>query len=131
MSVPGLPLQMGLDWFIQDVAGLRTISHGGDTLGQHAEFVAVPEQGFAFVLLTNGQSGGSRVASAALDEALARYPGLGALSGQIGLLPSLAFRKTAPITLTSEELAAYAGRYADPSPGVRTDHRRRLRGNGR
>jgi CubicO group peptidase (beta-lactamase class C family) len=75
VPIPGLPMQMGLDWFIQDVDGVRAVSHGGDTLGQHAEFVLVPERGFAFILLTSGPGGGSRAAKAALDEALARYPG--------------------------------------------------------
>src|SRR5262249_293351 len=53
VPVPGTPLWMGLDWFSQAVDGLRAIMHGGDTLGQHTVFLAVPERGFALILLLN------------------------------------------------------------------------------
>jgi CubicO group peptidase (beta-lactamase class C family) len=117
--IPGLPLQMGLDWFIQEVAGVRAIFHGGDTNGQHTELVLVPERGFAVVLLTNGQGGGSPAAQAVLDEALAHYPGLGPLAGQVGLLRALRVPADTPtVTRSPEHLAAYAGRYADPGLAV-------------
>ena len=35
MPIPGTSLQIGRDWFVQDVAGMRVFSHEGDTLGQH------------------------------------------------------------------------------------------------
>lgn len=115
VSVPGLPVQMGLDWFIQDVGGGRVIAHAGDTPGQHTHLILVPEHGFAFVLLTNGQGGGAPAALEALDEALARYPGLGALAGPEGLAYASVVPADAPtITLSTEQLAAYTGRYADP-----------------
>lgn len=116
VRVPGLPLQMGLDWFILDVAGLRMLAHAGDTPGQHTHFILVPERGFAFVMLTNAQTGGAAAATAALDEALARYPGLGALAGPDGLAGVGAVPADAPtLALSTEQLAAYAGRYADPN----------------
>ena len=59
MAIPGTSMQMGRDWFVQDVAGTRVFYHGGDTLGQHTDFVAIPEQRFVLVVLTNGQGGGS------------------------------------------------------------------------
>ena len=33
MPVPGTSMQMGRDWFVQDVEGTRVFFHGGDTLG--------------------------------------------------------------------------------------------------
>jgi CubicO group peptidase (beta-lactamase class C family) len=112
VPVTGLPLWMGMDWFIQEVEGVRAIAHAGDTAGQHTHFVMVPERGFAFALLTNGQGGGAAAAEAALEQALARYPGLGTLAGmtRAGLPPT-----DAPtVTLSPAQLAAYAGRYANP-----------------
>jgi CubicO group peptidase (beta-lactamase class C family) len=53
VAAPGLPTQMGMNWFVQEVAGVRTFMHGGDTLGQHTEFVAIPAQDFALLVLTN------------------------------------------------------------------------------
>jgi CubicO group peptidase (beta-lactamase class C family) len=120
IAVPGLPMQMGLDWFVQDVAGMRAFMHGGDTPGQHTEFVAIPEHGFALIVLTNGQGGGSLAATAALDAALAQVPGLAPLSGKIGLIHALLAPADAPtVELPPEQVAAYAGRYADPG-GVLT-----------
>jgi CubicO group peptidase (beta-lactamase class C family) len=114
MPVPGLPLSMGRSWFIQKVGGLRAIMHDGDTAGQHTQFVMVPEQQFAFILCCNAQPGG-QAAQEVLDEALARYPGLETLSGQVGLTSALLADADAPtVTLTPEALAAYAGRYVDP-----------------
>ena len=114
VPVPGLELSMGRSWFVQDVDGLRVISHDGDTLGQHTVFVAVPQRRFAFVLLLNGQPGAT-AGLAALDEALARYAGLAPLSGRVGPLRALLAPKDPPeFRPGSAELRSYAGRYADP-----------------
>ncbi len=114
LPVPWPSLSMGMNWFIQEVAGLRAIMHGGDTVGQHTEFVMVPEHHFAFILFSNAQPG-SQLAQEVLDEALARYPGLGALSGQVGITRALlADADTPTVTLTPEALASYAGTYVDP-----------------
>ena len=59
MPIPGTSIQMGRDWFVQDVAGTRVFFHGGDTLGQHADVIGIPEQRFVLVVLTNGQGGGA------------------------------------------------------------------------
>ncbi len=114
VPVPGLRLWMGLDWFSQEVDGVRAIMHNGDTNGQHTVFLAVPERGFAFALLLNCLPG--VVAEVVVvDEALARYPGLGRLSGQVGeTRASLAPADAEPVALTPEQLAAYVGRYVDP-----------------
>src|SRR4051794_6676189 len=114
MPVPGLPIWIGLDWFSQEVDGVRAIMHNGDTNGQHTVFLAVPERGFAVTLLLNVQPS---VAAelAVLAEALARYPGLERLSGQVGMTgASLAPEDAEPVVLTPEQLAAYVGRYVDP-----------------
>jgi hypothetical protein len=116
LPIPGTQLQIGRDWFVQDMAGTRVFFHGGDTLGQHTDFVAVPEQHFALVVLTNGQGGGSAAATAALDAALAQFPALAPLVGQIGLGHALIAPPNAPtVTLPADKMAEYAGRYEDPS----------------
>lgn len=112
-GVPGLSLSMGRSWFSQDVDGLRVISHDGDTMGQHTVFVAVPQRRFAFILLLNGQPG-AVAGLAALNEALARYPGLGPLSGKVGLISALLVAPDTPNAGPDEQLRVYAGRYADP-----------------
>lgn len=114
VAVPGLGLHMGRSWFVEEVNGLRVISHNGDTSGQHAVLLAVPEHRFAFVVLLNGQPGAA-AALAAMDAALAGHPGLAALSGRVGVMRSLlASADTKATALTDEQLAAYAGRYVDP-----------------
>ncbi|HEU5432779.1 MAG TPA: serine hydrolase, partial [Thermomicrobiales bacterium] len=119
MTIPGLSLQMGRDWFVHDVAGMRVISHGGDTLGQHADFYGIPAQNFALIVLTNCQGGGSLAATAALDAALAQFPALTPLVGKLGLTHALLAPADAPtVTMSADDLAAYAGRYADPGQAV-------------
>jgi Beta-lactamase len=115
IPVPGMPLQMGRDWFVQDVSGMRVFWHDGDTNGQHADFLAIPAQRFALIVLTNGLGGGMLAASAALDAALAQFPALTPLVGKLGLTHALLAPAGAPtVTLSADDLAAYAGRYADP-----------------
>jgi CubicO group peptidase (beta-lactamase class C family) len=114
VPVPGTPLWMGLNWFSQEVDGVRAIMHGGDTLGQHTVFLMVPERGFALILLLNCQPG-EAAELVVQAEALARYPGLGRLSGQVGITRALIAPEDAePVALTPEQLAAYVGRYVDP-----------------
>jgi CubicO group peptidase (beta-lactamase class C family) len=115
VPVPGTDLWMGMDWFSQDIDGLRTIFHGGDTGGQHTEFLAVPERGFALILLVNCQPG-ALAGLATLDEATSQYPGLAQLAGQVGLTRALLAPDDAPTeALTPTQLAAYSGRYVDPA----------------
>lgn len=45
---------IGLTWFIKDIGGLRTVSHGGTTNGQYSEFLMVPEKQFAISVIANG-----------------------------------------------------------------------------
>jgi CubicO group peptidase (beta-lactamase class C family) len=114
LPVPGLRLWIGRDSFSQEVDGVWAILHNGDTLGHHTVFLAVPERGFALTLLLNSQPG-ALAELVVVDEALARYPGVERLSGQVGFTrPLLAPADAPPLELTPEQLAAYAGRYVDP-----------------
>ncbi len=112
--VPGLTLQMGRSWFLEEVCGHRVISHNGDTPGHHAVLLAVPELEFAFVALLNGQPG-AKAALAALDVALTTYPGLSDLSGRVGLMRALlAPSPLEGMKLSADQLHDYAGQYTDP-----------------
>lgn len=114
VPVPGLGLNMGRSWFVEDVDGHRLISHDGDTFGQHAVLALVPESRFAFAVLLNGQPG-AQVALAALDSALSGHSGLGALAGRVGLMRSVFAPPGAEtVELPAEQSRAYEGRYADP-----------------
>jgi CubicO group peptidase (beta-lactamase class C family) len=118
LPITGTSLWMGRDWFVQDIDGIRAISHGGDTLGQHADFFAVPEYDFAIAVLTNGQPG-SAVALAAVDAAVSQIPALAALAGKLGLDPALHTPADAqPLQVTADELGEYAGQYANPDTSL-------------
>ena len=113
LPVDGTSLWMGRDWFVQDIDGIRTIAHSGDTLGQHTDFYAVPEHDFAIAVLTNGQPGAG-VAFAAVNAAVSQVPELAPLIGKLGLVPALtAAADVAPLEATAAELEEYAGRYAN------------------
>ena len=116
MDVPGTTtLQMGRNWFVQDLDGVRVVFHGGDTLGQHAELVLIPEYEVAISVLTNAQGGGAVVAATALDAALAEIPELASLTGRVGLGPETALPADASsVELSPEQLAVYVGQFADP-----------------
>ncbi|MFT4037669.1 MAG: serine hydrolase [Thermomicrobiales bacterium] len=120
MQEPALPISgtdmwIGRDWFVQDIEGIRVISHSGDTLGQHTDLFIVPDHDFAIVVTTNGQPG-SHASFAAVEAAVGQVPALAPLVGKLGLVPQLSIPPdAAPITLTAEELDAYTGRYESPS----------------
>lgn len=48
---------VALDWYVHDVAGHRSISHGGVTVGYVSELLAVPALRFGLVVLTNSANG--------------------------------------------------------------------------
>lgn len=100
VEMPGSALgdAVGISWMLRDVDGVRLVSHGGDTIGQHSSFVMVPERQFAVITLTNCGPNGSQ-----FNEELVRW----ALETYVGLVE----RDPEPITLTEEELAQYAGVY--------------------
>jgi CubicO group peptidase (beta-lactamase class C family) len=89
--------RMGLAWFIQDLQGVRLISHGGGTNGQIALLLLAPERQFALAVMTNASSG-DEVTEDIAAWALERYLGL--------IQPD-----PTPIERTVEALTTYAGRY--------------------
>ena len=44
---------VGLNWFIQDIGGVRFVSHGGSSNGQQEELWLAPEKHFALSVMTN------------------------------------------------------------------------------
>lgn len=52
---------MGLAWFAGDVAGTKTLQHGGGTIGQISQLQLIPEHHFAFGMLTNADKGGALI----------------------------------------------------------------------
>ena len=63
---------IGLTWHIDDVGPVRTIRHGGGTVGQISQLVMVPEQDFALAVVTNANTGG-RATREIVDRALELY----------------------------------------------------------
>jgi CubicO group peptidase (beta-lactamase class C family) len=116
IAVPGLNISIGRSWFVQDIGGVRAIMHNGDTAGQHTVFLAIPQRQFAFVLFVNNVMSGVAVEVDALDRALASYPGLAELSGEMGFSRALLAPPDATtVPLSAAEAAEYAGRYGDPA----------------
>ncbi len=87
----------GLGWQLTDVGGMRTVRHGGETLGQLSEFVMVPPERFGLTVLTNAVDG------AALNRAVTAW----LLDCVLGV------RDAPPATVDMPEAAlrACAGRY--------------------
>jgi hypothetical protein len=48
---------IGLDWFVRDIDGARSIGHGGTTAGYQTELLVVPNLDIAFIGLTNATNG--------------------------------------------------------------------------
>jgi hypothetical protein len=98
---------------------MRVFSHNGDTLGQHTDFLAIPAQQFALIVLTNGQGGGSLAATAALDAALAQFPALTPLVGKLGLTHALLAQAGAPtVTLSADDLTGLCRPLRRPRRGL-------------
>ncbi len=70
-----LERQMGLSWFLRDMAGTPTVLHGGATNGQQSAFVMAPSRRFAITVLTNGDEG-NMLHEAVVAWAMERYLGL-------------------------------------------------------
>lgn len=88
---------VGITWMLRDVGPVRCVQHGGATNGQIATFVMVPQQQFAFTLLTNAASGNP------LNQELA--------ASILGHYLGARAPEPAHLTLSDAELAEYAGRY--------------------
>ena len=77
-----------------------------------------PERKFAFVLLTNSEPGGALLASAALSEALTRYPGLERAAGKVGLLATLNPSESPTVELEQGRMREFAGNYREPNASI-------------
>ena len=49
----GRPVHVGLSWFLSDLAGHLTVSHGGRDVGYQTNLVMVPDAGVAVIVLSN------------------------------------------------------------------------------
>lgn len=101
VETPGSALgdAVGISWLLRDVdGGVRLVSHGGDTIGQHSAFTMVPERGFAVASLTNCGPNGPQ-----LNEEIVRW----ALAEYLGVVQ----QDPEPVTMSDAELAPYAGVY--------------------
>lgn len=88
---------VGISWLLNDLNGVRLVSHGGATNGQIAQLLLAPEKGFALVILTNANRG-REVTRDLTNWALQHYLGL--------QQPTLHHQ-----TLTTAELQPYTGYY--------------------
>ncbi|MBN1317143.1 MAG: beta-lactamase family protein [Anaerolineales bacterium] len=95
---------LGLSWFLETHDGVRTISHGGTTIGQQAELTLVPERNFAVAVLTNADVG------LAANDTMKNW----ALREFLGL----DIQKPQEIEASEADLAEYAGRYSNPIGAV-------------
>ena len=102
-SEPGGLGKFGLSWVLADVGGIAGIQHTGGTVGQEALLYIVPERGFALCVLTNLLGGGA-ILGPVLEWAQEHYLGV----------PPAPPPEPTPLALSAAELAAYAGRYANP-----------------
>jgi CubicO group peptidase (beta-lactamase class C family) len=96
---------VGISWLLGQVAGERTVSHGGTTNGQHSEFRMVPERGFAIASMANCGPNGPQ-----LNQQLVRW----ALEHYL----ALAEAEPESVRLAADELAAYTGRFETIAAGV-------------
>jgi CubicO group peptidase (beta-lactamase class C family) len=90
--------EVGISWLLRDVGGVRLVGHGGTTIGQHSEFVLVPERAFGFASMTNCGPNGSELNEALLRWALEHYLDVVEVDPQ-------------PVVLGDEALQQYVGRY--------------------
>jgi CubicO group peptidase (beta-lactamase class C family) len=89
---------VGISWLMRDVDGVRLVGHGGDTIGQHSDFVTVPERDFAISTLTNCGPNGSEFNTKVVQWALEAFAGV-------------LDKDPEPLALSEAELAQYAGTY--------------------
>jgi CubicO group peptidase (beta-lactamase class C family) len=106
-SGPGAPVSVtanaqvigaGVGWALEEIDGVRIVTHNGSTTGQQAILALVPERQFAVALLTNSVPNGGDLHYEVATWALREFAGL-----STPLPPTEA--------LPEEQLAEYAGRY--------------------
>ena len=85
-------------WLLAEVAGEKTVNHGGTTFGQHSAFSMMPSKRYAFTSLTNCGPNGPK-----LNEAIGKW----ALEHFLGLVA----KEVVGIRLSDAELAPYTGTF--------------------
>jgi CubicO group peptidase (beta-lactamase class C family) len=103
MHSPHFPINqvmgsMGLAWFVGDIAGTKTVQHGGNTIGQAAQLLLIPEHNFVFGMFANSDRGN------ALMDKVEKW----ALKEFLGLEEN----KPEPYDVPMAELEPYIGRYS-------------------
>ncbi|MEY2478134.1 MAG: hypothetical protein QOG87_3449 [Actinomycetota bacterium] len=100
VDMPGSALgdHVGVSWLLRDVDGVRIVAHGGTMIGQHSDFVMVPERDFGIALLTNCGPNGPQ-----LNERVRRW----ALEAYAGVIE----RDPEPVAMGDDVLAQYTGRF--------------------
>jgi hypothetical protein len=93
--------KMALTWFVRDADGVTFAEHDGGTNGQIARLMLAPEADFALAILTNHSPQGNELLREVTRLACRLYLGVDQ-------------REPEPIELSPEELAEYAGVYANP-----------------
>jgi CubicO group peptidase (beta-lactamase class C family) len=90
---------VGYSWLLEDVDGVRLVSHGGTTVGQLSAFSMVPEMDLAVTSMTNSTSGRS-INRSVVGWVLKNYAGV---------------ERTPPVPgpATEEDLLRYEGSYVD------------------
>jgi CubicO group peptidase (beta-lactamase class C family) len=91
----------GIGFALETVGGVQTVGHGGSINGYQSKLTLVPDQGFAFVALSNSGRGSSAIRgieSAVLDERCGARPDEWPL-----------------LKLKEGALARYAGNYTQPN----------------
>ena len=96
---------VGVSWLLDDINGVRTVSHGGTMIGQTSAFKMVPERGFAVTVLTNAGDEGKLVHGKLTKWALKELIGLEKPNPETQELPG-------------ESLAELAGQYTFYSYGT-------------
>jgi CubicO group peptidase (beta-lactamase class C family) len=99
-DMPGSALgdHVGISWLLGEVGGVRTVGHGGTTIGQYSDFTMVPERGFAVISMTNCGPNGSEFNEKIGHWALEHYLGLADTEPEL-------------LSLSDEELTPYVGRF--------------------
>ncbi len=87
----------GLSWIVRDVGGVKTVAHGGETLGHLSALTFAPNAGFALTVLTNASSG-RELTTEVTTWALEHFLGVKDAG-------------PAALSLGETDLAAYAGYY--------------------
>ncbi len=89
---------VGVGWLLAEVDGVKTVSHGGTTHGQHSAFLLVPDREFGIISMTNCGPTGPQVNDRVVAWALQHFTGLKKAELE-------------PIRLPDAELAPYTGTF--------------------